>query len=53
MGNTVIDICKERAASMDNKCFPLADRLEHLGLLIYDRSALPPMVILFELSSEQ
>jgi len=53
MGNNVIDICKERAASMENKCSPLADRLENLGSLIYDRSALPPMVILFELSSEQ
>ena len=49
MENNVVDFGKARTARLKDKGFPVADRLEYLGIRMFDMPALPPMVILFEL----
>ena len=49
MKNNVIDFGKMRDKRFKHKGISVTDRLESLGMLMFDMPALPPMVILFEL----
>ena len=49
MANNVVDFCKTRDKRYKHKRISVTDRLEYLGMLMFDMPVLPPMVILFEL----
>jgi len=49
MKNNVIDFGKARDIRFKHKGISVTDRLESLGMLMFDMPVLPPIVILFEL----
>ena len=48
MENNVVYFGKARDKRFKHKGISVTDRLEYLGMLMFDMPALPPMVIIFE-----